>query len=94
MDVQTEAGASTVATTQFTRYTKAAASTRASIKSGKTRKSDRRALNKAAGGGKGSVYEESYLLGSLTRLVSEGGKLSQLVGMSACIGHCLFVIGG
>ena len=83
VDLQTDAG-STVATTQFTRYTAAPVpSQNGTMKSGrsrKTSKTDRKTLKKAAAGAKGSVYEESYLLGSLSRLVVDGGRLAALVG--------------
>lgn len=36
-------------------------------------------MKKAATGAKGSIFEESYLLGSLSRLVAEGGRLASLV---------------
>lgn len=89
VDVQTEAGGS-IATSQFTRYTIAPASTRTgTVKSGYSRKTARKALRKAAGGAKGSIFEESYLLGSLSRLVAEGGKLPLLVGKQSQIRTCL-----
>ena len=37
-------------------------------------------MRKAAAGAKGSIFEESYLLGSLARLIQDGGKLPALVG--------------
>lgn len=83
VDVQTEGGASTVATTQFTRYTAAPASTRTgTVKSGYSRRTAQKQMRKAAAGAKGSIFEESYLLGSLARLIQEGGKLPALVGES------------
>lgn len=83
VDVQTDA-ASTVATTQFTRYTAAPVSTRAgTVKTGRSRatsKQTKKALKKAITGAKGSIYEESYLLGSLSRLVVDGGRIAVLIG--------------
>lgn len=40
-------------------------------------------MRKAASGAKGSIFEESYLLGSLTRLVAENGRLATLVANTA-----------
>lgn len=89
VDVQTEGGASTVATTQFTRYTKAGLSSRGSVKSGFTTKTRRKQIKKATTGAKGSIYEESYLLGSLTKIVAPEGKLAQLVRATASLNRIL-----
>lgn len=42
-------------------------------------------MKKAVTGAKGSIFEESYLLGSLSRLVTEGGRLSTLVTSTASL---------
>lgn len=102
VDMQTDAGSA--ATTAFTRYTAAAASTRAgTVKSGSvistrlpwltmlivydsaSRRTAKKQMKKAATGAKGSIFEESYLLGSLARLVAEGGRLATLVSSTASL---------
>lgn len=51
-------------------------STRKTKRSSKT---DRKQMRKAAGGAKGSIFEESYLLGSLSRMVADKGRLHVLI---------------
>ena len=42
-------------------------------------------MKKAVTGAKGSIFEESYLLGSLARLTAEGGRLATLVSSTASL---------
>jgi hypothetical protein len=42
-------------------------------------------MRKAATGAKGSIFEESYLLGSLSRLAAEGGRLATLITSTASL---------
>lgn len=46
-------------------------------------------MKKAVTGAKGSIFEESYLLGSLARLASEGGRLAVLVSSTASLTRAL-----
>jgi hypothetical protein len=42
-------------------------------------------MRKAATGAKGSIFEESYLLGSLSRLVTDNGRIATLVASTATL---------
>lgn len=46
-------------------------------------------MRKAASGAKGSIFEESYLLGSLSRLVAEGGRLATVITSTASLNRAL-----
>lgn len=85
--VDIDDSASTVAGTTFTRYTAAPTATNITRTTGGTSKTSRgrrkEARRKSGGDKKGTVWEEDYLLGSLSRTLSE-----KLAGLQSALSHC------